>query len=230
MRGWIWRAFIVVAKTWSSASQINTSFSLPPLFFFPWLCPLLDVRAAREQMHIGGVTYPTLPLQEAVHRPQSGYSQQSAACSPSGSFAGSLPPQPHSAYFSGMTGPQHPFYNRVRHNRLNVEKAKWKNFSIWHTITIHALRQLNSGELTYFSIYFFPPTAFCAPSYYFVIFILFYPLSSPRLPLHLPSFSPHSLISPIMCITCHGITPTMSPHLCALPLNHPVNPRTPMDL
>uniref|UniRef100_A0A673CPZ7 Uncharacterized protein n=1 Tax=Sphaeramia orbicularis TaxID=375764 RepID=A0A673CPZ7_9TELE len=73
---------------------------------------IADVRAAREQMHIGGVTYPTLPLQEAVPRPSSGYSQHSAACSPTGSFAGSLPPQPHSAYFSGMTGPQHPFYNR----------------------------------------------------------------------------------------------------------------------
>ncbi|XP_008295157.1 kinase D-interacting substrate of 220 kDa [Stegastes partitus] len=73
---------------------------------------IADVRAAREQMHIGGVTYPTLPLQEAVPRPQSGYGQHSAACSPTGSFAGSLPPQPHSAYFSGMTGPQHPFYNR----------------------------------------------------------------------------------------------------------------------
>ncbi|CAJ1073532.1 kinase D-interacting substrate of 220 kDa B isoform X3 [Xyrichtys novacula] len=73
---------------------------------------IADVRAAREQMHIGGVTYPTLPLQDVVPRPQSGYSQHSANCSPSGSFAGSLPPQPHSAYFSGMTGPQHPFYNR----------------------------------------------------------------------------------------------------------------------
>uniref|UniRef100_A0A4W6FFR5 Kinase D interacting substrate 220 n=1 Tax=Lates calcarifer TaxID=8187 RepID=A0A4W6FFR5_LATCA len=73
---------------------------------------IADVRAAREQMHMGGVTYPTLPLQEAVPRPQSGYSQHSAACSPTGSFNGSLPPQPHSAYFSGMTGPQHPFYNR----------------------------------------------------------------------------------------------------------------------
>lgn len=83
----------------------------------PWLCPLLDVRAAREQMHMGGVTYPTLPLQEAMPRPQSGYGQQSAACSPTGSFAGPLPPQPHSAYFSGMTGPQHPFYNRVRQER-----------------------------------------------------------------------------------------------------------------
>uniref|UniRef100_A0A7N6BUP9 KAP NTPase domain-containing protein n=1 Tax=Anabas testudineus TaxID=64144 RepID=A0A7N6BUP9_ANATE len=74
---------------------------------------IADVRAAREQMHMGGVTYPTLPVQEAVPRPHSGYGQQSAACSPSGSFPGSLPPQPHSAYFSGMTGPQHPFYNRI---------------------------------------------------------------------------------------------------------------------
>ncbi|XP_036006560.1 kinase D-interacting substrate of 220 kDa B isoform X5 [Fundulus heteroclitus] len=74
---------------------------------------IADVRAAREQMHLGGVTYPTLPLQEAVPRPQPGYGQLSAACSPTGSFGGSLPPQPHSSYFSGMTGPQHPFYNRV---------------------------------------------------------------------------------------------------------------------
>ncbi|XP_054469500.1 kinase D-interacting substrate of 220 kDa B [Anoplopoma fimbria] len=73
---------------------------------------IADVRAAREQMHMGGVTYPTLPMQEAVPRPQSGYGQPPAACSPAGSFTGSLPPQPHSAYFSGMTGPQHPFYNR----------------------------------------------------------------------------------------------------------------------
>ncbi|KAM8914161.1 kinase D-interacting substrate of 220 kDa B isoform 3-T3 [Spinachia spinachia] len=73
---------------------------------------IADVRAAREQMHMGGVTYPTLPLQEAVSRPQSGYGQPPAACSPVGSFTGSLPPQPHSAYFSGITGPQHPFYNR----------------------------------------------------------------------------------------------------------------------
>ncbi|XP_030299838.1 kinase D-interacting substrate of 220 kDa B isoform X3 [Sparus aurata] len=73
---------------------------------------IADVRAAREQMHMGGVTYPTLPLQEAAPRPQSGYGQHSAACSPTGAFARPLPPQPHSAYFSGMTGPQHPFYNR----------------------------------------------------------------------------------------------------------------------
>ncbi|XP_061824321.2 kinase D-interacting substrate of 220 kDa B isoform X2 [Nerophis lumbriciformis] len=73
---------------------------------------IADVRAAREQMHVGGVTYPTMPLQEAVPRPQPGYGHHTVACSPAGSFAGSLPPQPHSAYFSGMTGPQHPFYNR----------------------------------------------------------------------------------------------------------------------
>ncbi|KAM4625312.1 kinase D-interacting substrate of 220 kDa B [Polymixia lowei] len=73
---------------------------------------IADVRAAREQIHMGGVTYPTLPLQEAVPRAPSGYGQPSAACSPAGSFTGSLPPQPHSSYFSGMTGPQHPFYNR----------------------------------------------------------------------------------------------------------------------
>ncbi|KAM7403135.1 hypothetical protein PAMA_003855 [Pampus argenteus] len=73
---------------------------------------IADVRAAKEQIHMGGVNYPTLPLQDAVPRPQSGYGQHSAACSPAGSFTGSLPPQPHSAYFSGMTGPQHPFYNR----------------------------------------------------------------------------------------------------------------------
>ncbi|XP_057716399.1 kinase D-interacting substrate of 220 kDa B isoform X4 [Corythoichthys intestinalis] len=75
---------------------------------------IADVRAAREQMHVGGVTYPSMPLQEAVvSRPQPGYGQHAGACSPPGSFAGSLPPQPHSAYFSGMTGPQHPFYNRA---------------------------------------------------------------------------------------------------------------------
>lgn len=78
---------------------------------------LLDVRAAREQINMGGVTYPTLPLQDSVPRPQSGYGQPSVACSPAGSFARPLPPQPHSAYFSGMTGPQHPFYNRVRQKR-----------------------------------------------------------------------------------------------------------------
>ncbi|XP_059368677.1 kinase D-interacting substrate of 220 kDa B isoform X4 [Carassius carassius] len=76
---------------------------------------IADVRAAREQVNMGGVTYPALPLQEG--RPISVYSQQSSACSPTASYNGpfippGVSPQPHSAYFSGMAGPQHPFYNR----------------------------------------------------------------------------------------------------------------------
>ncbi|XP_071323397.1 kinase D-interacting substrate of 220 kDa B isoform X3 [Trachinotus anak] len=81
---------------------------------------IADVRAAREQMNMGGVTYPSLPLQEAQPRPSSVYSQVSSACSPSASFSGAfnqpsggiVSPQPHSSYYSGMAGPQHPFYNR----------------------------------------------------------------------------------------------------------------------
>ncbi|CAB1340430.1 unnamed protein product [Coregonus sp. 'balchen'] len=79
---------------------------------------IADVRAAREQMSIGAVTYPSLPLQEAAPRPTSVYSQQSgmSACSPSfnGPFnpPGVVSPPPHSSYYSGMAGPQHPFYNR----------------------------------------------------------------------------------------------------------------------
>ncbi|KAM7368427.1 hypothetical protein PAMP_014649 [Pampus punctatissimus] len=57
---------------------------------------------------------------EAQPRPTSVYSQVSSACSPSASFSGpfnqpvgsSISPQPHSSYYSGTTGPQHPFYNR----------------------------------------------------------------------------------------------------------------------
>uniref|UniRef100_A0A8C1QI77 Kinase D-interacting substrate 220a n=1 Tax=Cyprinus carpio TaxID=7962 RepID=A0A8C1QI77_CYPCA len=80
---------------------------------------IADVRDAREQMHLGGVSYPTLPLQDASVRPHSTFGQHPLACSPTGSFPGSFPPagvlpaaQPHSSYFSGLTGPQHPFYNR----------------------------------------------------------------------------------------------------------------------
>ncbi|KAF7650474.1 hypothetical protein LDENG_00125780 [Lucifuga dentata] len=81
---------------------------------------IADVRAAREQMNTGGVAYPTLPLQEAQPRPTSVYSQVSSACSPSASFSGPfnqpgggvVSPQPHSSYYSGLAGPQHPFYNR----------------------------------------------------------------------------------------------------------------------
>ncbi|XP_050989663.1 kinase D-interacting substrate of 220 kDa B isoform X1 [Labeo rohita] len=80
---------------------------------------IADVRDAREQMHLGGVSYPTLPLQDVSVRPHSTFGQHSLACSPTGSFPSSFPPagvlpaaQPHSSYFSGLTGPQHPFYNR----------------------------------------------------------------------------------------------------------------------
>nr|XP_033505088.1 kinase D-interacting substrate of 220 kDa B [Epinephelus lanceolatus] len=81
---------------------------------------IADVRAAREQMNMGGDTYPSIPLQETQARPTSVYSQVSSACSPSASFSGPfnqpaggvVSPQPHSSYYSGLAGPQHPFYNR----------------------------------------------------------------------------------------------------------------------
>ncbi|XP_029114177.1 kinase D-interacting substrate of 220 kDa B isoform X3 [Scleropages formosus] len=79
---------------------------------------IADVRAAREQMHMGGVTYPTLPLQDPPSRAPSLFSQHSPACSPASQCPGPFPPtgvpppQPHSSYYSGLTGPQHPFYNR----------------------------------------------------------------------------------------------------------------------
>ncbi|XP_012582826.1 PREDICTED: kinase D-interacting substrate of 220 kDa [Condylura cristata] len=78
---------------------------------------IADVRAARDQINIGGLAYPPLPLHEAPPRPPSGYSQPPSVCSSSASFSGPfaggvVSPQPHSSYYSGMTGPQHPFYNR----------------------------------------------------------------------------------------------------------------------
>ncbi|XP_053565687.1 kinase D-interacting substrate of 220 kDa isoform X2 [Bombina bombina] len=77
---------------------------------------IADVRAAREQMNIGGFSFPALPLQDAPPRASSVYSQPPSVCS-SASFNGPYPagvvsPQPPSSYYSGMTGPQHPFYNR----------------------------------------------------------------------------------------------------------------------
>ncbi|KAM9316061.1 kinase D-interacting substrate of 220 kDa [Gastrophryne carolinensis] len=77
---------------------------------------IADVRAARDQMNIGGFPYPALPLQDAPPRASSVYSQPPSVCS-SSSFNGPFPggivsPQPPSSYYSGMTGPQHPFYNR----------------------------------------------------------------------------------------------------------------------
>ncbi|XP_061560470.1 kinase D-interacting substrate of 220 kDa B isoform X1 [Phycodurus eques] len=80
---------------------------------------IADVRAAREQVNLGAVGYPT--VQEVQPRPTSMYSQVSSACSPSASFSGPFnlpagavvsPAPPHSSYYSGMSGPQHPFYNR----------------------------------------------------------------------------------------------------------------------
>ncbi|XP_039744007.1 kinase D-interacting substrate of 220 kDa isoform X1 [Pteropus medius] len=78
---------------------------------------IADVRAARDQINIGGLAYPPLPLHEAPPRPPSGYSQAPSVCSSSTSFTGPfgggvVSPQPHSSYYSGLTGPQHPFYNR----------------------------------------------------------------------------------------------------------------------
>ncbi|KAM8953721.1 kinase D-interacting substrate of 220 kDa isoform 1-T1 [Pelodytes ibericus] len=78
---------------------------------------IADVRAARDQMNIGGFPYPALPLQDAPPRATSVFSQPSSVCSSSsfnGPFPGGVmsPAQPPSSYYSGMTGPQHPFYNR----------------------------------------------------------------------------------------------------------------------
>uniref|UniRef100_A0A8C1DA33 Kinase D interacting substrate 220 n=1 Tax=Cyprinus carpio carpio TaxID=630221 RepID=A0A8C1DA33_CYPCA len=91
---------------------------------------IADVRDAREQMHLGGVSYPTLPLQDASVRPHSTFGQHSLACSPTGSFPGSFPPagvlpaaQPHSSYFSGLTGPQHPFYNRIKSQPFRIKQG-----------------------------------------------------------------------------------------------------------
>ncbi|XP_015462090.3 kinase D-interacting substrate of 220 kDa B isoform X4 [Astyanax mexicanus] len=80
---------------------------------------IADVRDAREQMHVGGVSYPTLPLQEAPARTHSVFGQAPAACPPTASF----PTQPHSSYFSGLTGPQHPFYNRTKSQPPRVKQG-----------------------------------------------------------------------------------------------------------
>ncbi|XP_067324609.1 kinase D-interacting substrate of 220 kDa isoform X5 [Anolis sagrei] len=85
---------------------------------------IADVRAARDQVNIGAIPYPTLPLQEAAPRASSVFSQPSSACSSTHSFNGPfngnvVSPQPHSSYYSGMTGPQHPFYNRQCKTGLN---------------------------------------------------------------------------------------------------------------
>ena len=100
-----------------------------------------DVRAAREQMNMGGVPYPPLPLQEAQPRPTSVYSQVSSACSPSASFSGAfnqpaggvVSPQPHSSYYSGLAGAQHPFYNRVSTGPAH----RWVSAAGWWVLDGH---------------------------------------------------------------------------------------------
>ncbi|XP_060222290.1 kinase D-interacting substrate of 220 kDa isoform X7 [Meriones unguiculatus] len=88
---------------------------------------IADVRAAREQINIGGLAYPPLPLHEAPPRAPSAYSQPASVCSSSASFNGPFPsgvlsPQPHSSYYSGMSGPQHPFYNRPCDSGFNKQR------------------------------------------------------------------------------------------------------------
>uniref|UniRef100_A0A3B4YL22 Kinase D-interacting substrate 220b n=1 Tax=Seriola lalandi dorsalis TaxID=1841481 RepID=A0A3B4YL22_SERLL len=126
---------------------------------------IADVRAAREQMNMGGVTYPPLPLPEAQARPSSVYSQVSSACSPSASFSGPftqppggvVSPQPHSSYYSGMAGPQHPFYNRANVNgrvltQCNIDELKKEmsmNFGDWQLFraTVLDMRHIESQVL-----------------------------------------------------------------------------------
>uniref|UniRef100_A0A8C7SM22 Kinase D-interacting substrate 220a n=1 Tax=Oncorhynchus mykiss TaxID=8022 RepID=A0A8C7SM22_ONCMY len=117
---------------------------------------IADVRAAREQMHIGGVAYPTLPLQDVPARAPSSFGQHSAACSPTGSYVGSLPPpglvppQPHSSYYS-MPAPQHPFYTRANVNgrvlsQCNLEELKNEmnmNFGDWQLFRGMVMEQRN---------------------------------------------------------------------------------------
>uniref|UniRef100_A0A8C6QX45 Kinase D-interacting substrate 220 n=1 Tax=Nannospalax galili TaxID=1026970 RepID=A0A8C6QX45_NANGA len=119
---------------------------------------IADVRAAREQINIGGLAYPPLPLHEAPPRPPSGYSQPASICSSSTSFNGPFPggvvsPQPHSSYYSGMTGPQHPFYNRANINgrvlaQCNIDELKKEmnmNFGDWHLFRSTVL-EMRSAE------------------------------------------------------------------------------------
>uniref|UniRef100_A0A8D0KYT5 Kinase D interacting substrate 220 n=1 Tax=Strix occidentalis caurina TaxID=311401 RepID=A0A8D0KYT5_STROC len=118
---------------------------------------IADVRAARDQMNIGGLPYPTLPLHEAPARGTSLFSQPSSACSSTTSFngpfnSGVLSPQPHSSYYSGMTGPQHPFYNRANINgrvlaQCNIDELKKEmnmNFGDWHLFRSMILEMRNS--------------------------------------------------------------------------------------
>uniref|UniRef100_A0A452IC59 Kinase D interacting substrate 220 n=1 Tax=Gopherus agassizii TaxID=38772 RepID=A0A452IC59_9SAUR len=116
-----------------------------------------DVRAARDQMNIGGLPYSTMPLPEAPARASSVFSQPSSVCSSSTSFngpfnGGVVSPQPHSSYYSGMTGPQHPFYNRANINgrvlaQCNIDELKREmnmNFGDWHLFRSTVLEMRNT--------------------------------------------------------------------------------------
>uniref|UniRef100_A0A674C388 Kinase D-interacting substrate 220b n=1 Tax=Salmo trutta TaxID=8032 RepID=A0A674C388_SALTR len=124
---------------------------------------IADVRAAREQMSIGAVTYPSLPLQEAAPRPTSVYSQQSGMSAYSPSFNGPfnppgvVSPPPRSSYYSGIAGPQHPFYNRANVNgrvltQCNIDELKNEmkmNFGDWQLFrgTVLEMRHVESQVL-----------------------------------------------------------------------------------
>uniref|UniRef100_A0A8C5CYG3 KAP NTPase domain-containing protein n=1 Tax=Gadus morhua TaxID=8049 RepID=A0A8C5CYG3_GADMO len=113
-----------------------------------------DVRAAREQMNLSAATYPSMQ-QEAQVRPTSMYSQPSTACSPSASFVGGGGGETHSSYYSGLAGPQHPFYNRANVNgrvltQCNIDELKKEmnmNFGDWQLFRIVDMRIMESQVL-----------------------------------------------------------------------------------
>ncbi|KAF3835816.1 hypothetical protein F7725_028374 [Dissostichus mawsoni] len=66
---------------------------------------IADVRAAREQLIWGGSRTPPPPCRRRPPAPP----PCTARCRPR---RGGGPPLPHSSFYSGLAGPQHPFYNR----------------------------------------------------------------------------------------------------------------------
>ncbi|XP_036604221.1 kinase D-interacting substrate of 220 kDa isoform X5 [Trichosurus vulpecula] len=92
---------------------------------------IADVRAAREQ--IGGLQYSAMQLDVNPRAPSA--FNLPASVSSSASFNGPFPgnmisPQPPSSSYSGLTGPQHPFYNRgtvsgqsLTLNSMNVDSV-----------------------------------------------------------------------------------------------------------
>lgn len=131
----------LVTSSWESVSLLSSWPQHSSLMSCSSL--LSDVRAAREQINIGGLAYPPLPLHEGPPRPPSGYSQPASVCS-SASFNGPFPggvvsPQPHSSYYSGLSGPQHPFYNRVsrsQHHGFTVELPRAPGFLYLCTLAL----------------------------------------------------------------------------------------------